>query len=783
MCTALCASGTALFRAQKTYAAAQTTTTAELVAPSSYEQYLALNKPTAVAATENYTAIADDNLLYVFDRESGVYLTYTHTKKIESVQFDENGNLYFLSSLFVYRLSLSDLKANTASAEKLTDISCTAFLIEGGNLYYTTSGELCVYSLSDQSVATLKEENQGFESVLAFGKDGIYYISESAETQNAYTVYAINLQTNGVKEIASFSEKLRAIAVESNLFCATTQSGDFYSFKLSALNAKEDALQTETLTKESGGYSALCAQGGNVYAVRNNGVRCYSVSEAAFTEYEITSSSPSSHRFSGASETLLNGDRLFIADEGNERISVYNTQTESFEKAINSTMPSPYLASYENTLLVASQSETVLYGLSSKNYGNELFSITLDEAEGEIVGVASVYGRYYVLTNENYCYMLSKESGAWAVDQKTHKNTETLSATAFTADVYGMLYIACDDDAVYRFTEEELLSAEADGKKVLENLQNPEKISVDYESNLYALSDGVLNKYTQNEGGTYALNTSYTPSYGLVKDETPHVVSFAFGLEDEYTYLLYEGDYIVKTDELQIPKVNPIPVGNAVELIYGETVSEFSAVTVQTDSILIEFDLSLLQEASEFPYVAFARTQKPQTALKIGETGEYSIVATTKARTGKYCVYLVLTSSCAPLQTEYKIDYESAQEGYLTNDVSLYKFPYLNGLLTVDELPRGSEVKLLGEVLELDHAYYKVLFTDENGNEKIGYIPKSYATLFDGSTPTPETVISGATETDTDAVWRCVYIILGFGAIAILVDLLILHKPKENENE
>jgi len=72
---------TAAFGAQKTASAATqkaVTSTVELLSPSSYEEYLPLNAPADVAATEDYTAIADGNVIYVYDRADDVYRKYTH---------------------------------------------------------------------------------------------------------------------------------------------------------------------------------------------------------------------------------------------------------------------------------------------------------------------------------------------------------------------------------------------------------------------------------------------------------------------------------------------------------------------------------------------------------------------------------------------------------------------------------------------------------------------------------------------------------------------------------
>ena len=96
-------------------------------------------------------------------------------------------------------------------------------------------------------------------------------------------------------------------------------------------------------------------------------------------------------------------------------------------------------------------------------------------------------------------------------------------------------------------------------------------------------------------------------------------------------------------------------------------------------------------------------------------------------------------------------------------------------------LPRGAEVKLLGEINKLDHAYYEIEYTAENGETVTGFIPQSYVMPFNGISPETSTVTYGETEDDNDAVWRFTYIILGLAAIGILVDFLLLYKPKNKE--
>lgn len=778
MITALALSAAGGFSAQKMQAKADSEPVqAELIAPLSYEQYLPLTSPAYYSASEGYTAIADGNVLYLYDKAEKEYLCYDkHTKNIDSVQFGGDGNLYFRSSLFVYSLSIDALKDGTGTAQKLTDFSCTGFLIENGILYYTDSSEICSYSLADGQIQTLREEDGQIESALAFSKDALYYLCERTGTEYPHTLYALNPQTGSVAPVTDFEVQPTAMAVADNLFCFTTKLGEFYTYNHTELISNEHASSITPVTKAEGGYTSLSAYGGTVYTVYKNTVKGYSVENAGFTDFEISASSSSTHRFKQADELCLSGETLFIADNGNRRISVFDTKTGVFKAPIVTELVKPYLASYKDTLLAASADKAVLYNLKTNGYGAPLF--TLDAVEGHIVGAVSVYGRYYILTDDNHCYALKADNGEWSVTQ-TKKHTQALYATAFAADVYGSLYIAYDNDAVYRFNEKELFTPEASGTKILEGLQNPKKLAVDYETSIYALSEGTLTKYALN-GGTYQASGTYTPDYQLVYDHAPVLTSFAFGVDEENSYFLYAGDYLVKSNELKIPKVNPIPVGNAAERIFGGVSSGSALVQVEQESILIEFDLPALKEATQFPYIAFERSQDTLTAIKLCEEGGYAVLAVPQERAGEYKTYLAELSACTNIaESDYFTPYETAKTGYLTNDIPLYKFPAMNALLGVHALKRGDTVTLLGEVSLLERAYYKVLVQTEEG-ELTGYIPKSYTTLFDGSTPIAQELVFGG-EPSPNELWRSVYILLGFGAICILLDVLILKKPKDEE--
>jgi len=741
---------------------------------TAYEQYLSLTAPTAVAVTNNYTAIADGKTLHVYDRTANQYNEYVHTEEITQLAFDDADNIYFLSELELWTIPAKDL----SNASKVNHISALGFTLYDNALYYnTTLKKIKRYDLSngDTDEYTLPNVLQA-DSPLTFAKGNLYCICKDDDGNSALT--KINPGTTQVTSIASFPAPILSMAISNNLFCAVTESGNFQVYNLG--NLKGEAITDTALdATDKGGYRALFAKGDDVYAVRGNSIRLYSTEDSAFTDFEINAASSSPHRLDGANEVYLAENKLFIADDNNDRISVYNTTDKVFEQAIPSTLPDPFLSSYAETLLVSSAQETFLYSLSGKSYGETLLHIPTEDLDGNVIGTTCVYDRYYLLTDGGYCYTLTQKDGVWGYIQ-----TQTIPyASAFTADVFGSLYVMYNNGDLYRFTEQELTTPNTTGMKILEDLPEVEKLAVDYENNLYALCDGEMRKYLSKEN--YETYESCTPSHdNVVKDETPRVISFAFGVEDKHTYFLYENNYLVKSNELPISTVSAIKVSEAGKSIFSAEQTDFEVVKIPAETILIEFDITALQNAdkdADFPYIAFLRPHTEITALKIGEEGNHSIIVVPNDTIG-YKAYLVETRECSTLtETDYRKSYTEPIKGYLTNMVSVYKYPYLNKLLTVADLSRGENVTLIGEVTGLNYEYYEIAYTTEGGKTVTGFIPKDYILSFDGRTPTSETVTYGNTEDDKDTVWRFTYIALGFVAIGILVDFLLLRKPKETE--
>ena len=787
--TACSISGAAISLAQKpSNADAETAEKTKILLPSSYEQYLDLTAPTDVAVCEDYTAIADGNTIYVYDRYDGVYREYVHNvnadplkNNVTKLQFNGEGDLFFLDATYLYVLNPNTLELPEPTVTN-TNFPCTTFYLHNDMLYFTDTKasttqlsqlDLLAYDIDVTHAKTLKSDLSGKPTITVYENE-LYYTSSN-------NLKKINLETENSSTVAVFDNfsAFSSIRIVDGVFCCTStnEPTTFYAYDLADLTKVSiisDA-SIAPLNKTAGEFSALSVHNGSVYAVDGNSIREFNAAEREFTDYEIGNKSASAHRINEATETYLAGNLLLIADNGNKRISVLDTKTGEFLAPIANTLTADYLVADGNTVLVANQDQAILYSMQSQSYGALLAKF--DGFIGNIIGAASVYGSYY-LALDNYCHyhISADETGKWTCAETRRAATRT--PFLLTADAYGNLYLA-SGTKIHRYTEEQFLSASEDGEEVYGNLSTlAQKIMVDYEGNLYALVEGKLFKL--GEENAYELNAPlvYTPSVQT------QITSFAFGIEENKVYTLYAENYLAETEILNLPTVKTIAVNGADESIFAEESASFSVVQTKPHALTVYFDIHTLKNAEIFPYLSFERRPAPFTALKIGETDKHNALAIFNESSHEYQTCLVLKTQCDELPAEdYRNDYPSKKIGYLSNAVSLYKFPYLNASLTVSRLEAGAEITLLGEIDKLDHPYYQIEFTNENGVLQTGFIPKAYVTDFDGTPPTPETVVYGSTANNNDAIFRLCYLLLGFGVICILFDVLILHKPKNDDEE
>ncbi len=742
-----------------------TTANETLLSPTAYEEYLHLNAPSDVSVADGFTAIADGNRVYLYDQMANEYKRFDHTREITKLQFSEASVLYFLDK----ENTLYTLNVTTLTATETGISNCLTFTLHGSNIYYTTMSGIStsIYSAPITAPANKTQliEDRMYCPAIAFSNGALYYM-KSDEYLRKYT-----LADGSDVSVAELPAVLSLTITENTLVC-TSENGGFKAFSLTDNGLSE-------IYSTNGEYSSLCAKGENVYVIKGNTIRNFSISSTAFTNFEIASASSSAHRLNGAKNLCLKDDMLFIADVGNSRISVYNTEENAFETSISTTISPTFMASNGETLLTANATQAQLYSLSEDGYGETVSTLPAAQIHGNVIGATEVYGVYYLTTDTNRLYYSADTNGeiTWTEIQRTSH-----TASLLTSDVYGSIY-AVHGTELYRYTETEFISAAASGEKIINSLPtNLNKVLVDYERNVYVLHGNTLTVY-QADNGVYSQTNQITFNESFVYGVTPTALSLAFNATDNRAYVLYQGNYLTETSALNLSTLQTIACENTQD-IFTESTPQIRLTTVKKNALTIRFDITKLQSASVFPYLSHERSAEEHTALILGESGEYYVLSIPNPATGKRESCLVLKEFCQDMaESVYREAYAEPITGYLVSSAAAYKFPYLSEFLQKDVLTPDTPIQLRAKIKGLETEYYEIAYTDANEKEVIAYLPTSFVTTFEGSLPETVTQTYGEATANTDAIFRLVYILLGGFAICILVDFLILRPRNKDEDE
>ncbi len=792
------------------YSQAATSEEDTLITPTTYEQYLPLNAPTDVAVCDDFTAIADGSKIYVYNDFYDVYRVYEHTANttadlntVANLEFSNAGDLYFIDgSAHMYTIEnalLASMDGAITTRSDFPTFFCNAFVINGNDLYFAVSSESSAHLSRTSLFAPNASTAETIVTSLTKGpsiaySDGVLYYTDA----NGYYLNKIALEEDAEPyQICAFPQPIASVAVNGDEIYISNDKNNFYVYDRITLTGF--ASQIEPLYKdENGGYKSLSVYEENVYAIRERSVRQYA-GGVGFTEFEISADSSATHRLKGATSATLVGEKLYITDSGNSRISVYDAAAQSYY-TVSTPEPARLVAAHENTILAANDGTAWLIDVSNPN---EPTLQTFKGFQGNLTGITAVHGKYYLATATNYYYSieylpLPVEDGkpelgsAWQL-QGGIKKSNTIAPRLLSSDVYGNVYVVAGND-VHKLPEKDIFLTDAYGEEILTMLPaNPEQLLVDLNENVYVLKAGTVHRYAYNStNNSYAatadeISLASQMVYGQT-DATP-IQAFAFDVLDNAAYVLYNGNFVVKTKRLSLPTVQTVATAQIEDTIFSTGAAEFKVVETSKDAFLISFDLEELSklqgtENANFPYLSHGREPSAKTALLLGQVGEYSVLAIFNKDTHKYGNYLTKTRYFVTEkdESEYLVEYNDEQEktGYLTNALSLYKYPYLTKLLTVTSLTKNQAVTLVGEVNDLDYSYYKIRFTDGEGNEQTGFIPKTYATLFDGEPKPTERTELGSVLPNEDSLWRLTFLLLGAAAICILMDLLILHhRPKD----
>ncbi len=215
--------------------------------------------PTDVAATANHTAVADGNVLYLFNRTNGgFWQEYTHAQAISQIAFNETGVLYFRDEYRnLYSLNVDELTENSVATD--TAIDCGAFFFKGDALYYANAADsnTLLYDGGGESSPMLFN---GAYKEFFFQNDTLYALSDGNG------LFTLHLSSSQATVLTNFSTARSQLAYSDNKIFTADSSG-LYCYDLNEGG--------ETLL-DQGTYTALCTNANGIYALKGTEVYAYS---------------------------------------------------------------------------------------------------------------------------------------------------------------------------------------------------------------------------------------------------------------------------------------------------------------------------------------------------------------------------------------------------------------------------------------------------------------------------------------------------------------------------
>ncbi len=685
---------------------------AELFLPGSFEQYLPLEHPADVAMNDSYIVVADGSSLYIYDKDAAAYERYDHLvqtlgglepRNITKIGFTSDGRLFFSDQdthLFLYGFA-------TKEAQIQSEIPCSTFLIDGDTLYTAAvaNGRTTFLAFPhrggisyDRSRTIGSLDASTSISPHLFVLDGVLHCAVNS------MVYLY--RDNGVTFEPSW-KPLAGEEIVQDLTSVAVLGGKIYYTVNGAIQSRNGLYTTTleggaTLLLPGDGFNALSVYREKLYCVKGATVRELETDGTAmrYTGYEIAADSDSPNRLAQAGDTVRARDLIVTADCGNARLSVYNTRTGEF--GVLDSGVANCVATDGYVIAAGVGSSVLLY-----RYGEET-PYYVHTTANAVTGVAVVFGRCYYVTEHHYGVA---EEGAVEI-------TRANSPTALTSDVYGNLYVADQQNRVLRYTEEEFFDRDFEsGELMTDGWQLPggyRSLRADFGGGLYYLYENAV-----YQNGTRLATADASGCVYLAKREMPDLVSFALGFEDNKLYFQY-GSFMTSTENVSFPSLSTIPAGDAYKEVFSTPERDrlsFTEVTSGATGIRVDA-ANLGEESVYFPYVDYYRTPEGGKGIEIAERGDFRLVALFENH--DYTIALYPADACTEVPLLWEDVLPAAR--YTASEVALSYYPCLSEPLTIERLPRATELTLLatvecGGMFGFGYVRY--------GNTA-GYVPLSY---------------------------------------------------------
>ncbi len=749
----------------------------ELLMPETYEQYLELENPSDFAVNDNYIAIADapasgNARIYIYDRSDPAagYRVYEHDTDatLSSLQLYENGgetHLYFVASgdILIYHIDLKTTDG-TYTAES-TNVPGSSFLIFGKYLYYSTvtSGNITImrrsmngFSVNDdmQTITGINTAGNGITPYFSHNENKLYFSVNSV----IYSVAIDELQAT--QELWNIDSSIKSFAVVGNyVFYSTTADSN----PLYVLDGGTPVAVTRN-GENVFNVPSMRLIGDTLYMICGNNVQTLNPAGRTFNEYEIGQYSVSDVRLGGLAEISAYGGRMVIADPANERVSIYNSQTDSYTYLRDLDYVPAAVCAGKDSFLVADNEANKLYIYRYDALSQENAAPAAEAAinlGSDVLDGAYSFGCFYLLTDN--------AAGHGAIVEKSETGytftTAPLSGSysQIAADLFGRLYLM-SGGAVYPMSDENFRSG-TEGESLYSFGSGAIDLAVDYAGTLCSVTPDAVITYKDGTRTEYPIDSALNSL--VYSAGTPQPRSLVFDVITGDCYLLGDG-FIAKAGGMNAASLHNLSAEGVYDDLFTASPAADSAasgmlITAPAGTVAVTLDADTLNDSGRTVLDCgdYRRLESARTGVVLSQRAYGTIVLfhtgdeTTSPIRHDYEICLLLNTDAGMLASGYFLTkgdgYDYTGSATVSNNVGVYRFPAMRIGTTADEgntgntyqtfgriaqLSRGQQVTLLGYISDqngaLDSGYYFVSYTGSQGQTAYGYVPAAYI-LADGS--------------------------------------------------
>lgn len=757
----LCAAWTPALAAEDTESGANY----ELLLPGSYEQYISLTDPTDFTLDESYIAIADkptntSAVIYLYSREEGIYKSYSFTESGEVTSLnlyscDEGDYLFFvLTGNTACYISLDSFK----QAVEIENFSPSVLQLLGNDVYYAiqTGGGSNIYHTTIDGLTVSSEGRRLNNSTLNTSLPSFATYGTTVYASAGTNIYRCS--TDGLEEIYPTHAPVSHFAVAGG-------SNNDILYTADVTEGGELFYRADSTTALRSGCSVVKYYDGAFYVLSETEIIRYQLETESFDDYRIgkyynVSDEPddaaAGNRLgAGARDISLFGNTLLTADTSNNRILIFDTETQVYRSPIKVGYAPVLLGAGENSFIASDGYAVYLY-----SYDDTAPALTLDYSSfsSRIRGFTYSYGKYYIVTEgNNNAYVLDEAEALNGDANALTAGNISASPSSVTADLYGNIYVA-SSNTVYRFTED-TFGGGSQGNLVCTFPNTPLKIFSDYEGNLFCLTADNIYRYekgSENTITTFSFGATLNDDAFLYSEGTLSAVSFALGYEDDAVYLLSDG-FIAAASGVDVSSLNALSAEEAHNAIYGvqpgESFADGRLVTANAGTVCVDIGLSALEAARPLlDCGAYRRIAEARTGVALAET-EYGVIALFYNETVEnefnvtrsYEICLLLEGSGYTFSDEAPAPEPGYAAATLSNDVGLYKYPAMRvstptgqeerpytyaPFCRLASLSKGARVTVLAVLSPgdgvLDCDSYAFVRYDGADGAQYGFVPESY---------------------------------------------------------